>query len=479
MKIKKIIFTAVTLLFATCAFAGGPTFSFAPLSNYCDTHDCSILPEKIAPKTVIVIHGMNSSMDSSSNGKQLNGTYVRLLSFLTGLGKGDPNYHVYGVDYNSKGIHPGSQPIKLVALTGDSSCSAKGGWQHCWKTIEQSDNTYTPFNITIRNVSTEVRNLLIKAADDGYIAKSSMQDGKLINPVTLVEHSMGGLVARDLLYHGDGNITGYEILKDHGVWINEYVSLGTPHNHGFFGIDNQKMIGITQGSNCLGLQPIFQKASLQAYQFCMLEQWDKAVNSGDYHWKNKTPISISKVDFPQIHWVFVSGLGEPLPLDQSKGDGLVDYRSAQYQLYPGDTTKRADNNVYLNEYLDSGNILPFLDTHIGINGIPGQRGTLASDGGVMPYSGFAENSNVVHSSLVNVGYYYGGDIKNVDDLKQCSFTGNLDYGIAACIGYFQYVIPNTSLCELPGYNKDAAYFKRNPQFFPDNGLANFDKVCNY
>lgn len=456
--------------------------SFKPLKNYCASqggeHNCTQLPQNTEPKTVIVIHGLNSSMGLGA-GSKIYSNYVRLLRFLTDLGVNQTNYHVYGIDFNSSGVLTGDQPIRLVAPSFSDTCDAQHKWENCWRTVEEGTKKFNPFTITIRDISQEIKQLLIKATNDGFIEKASYDtDGRMNNPVTIVSHSMGALIARDLLYVGESQKSGYELLLEKGIWINEYVSLGAPHNHGFFGITNEDLKAITEESDCLELQPFFEKTSFTAHQYCAAEEWIKSVNEGNNRWQNGQMLSISKVDFPQIHWVFVAALGERLPLDEAIGDGVVDWQSAQYQLFPGDETPRADNRVYLDEYLDSGNYLPLFDINIHVSAIPGQRGMAAQDGGILPYSGFVENSNVDHSALINVGYYFGGDIQNIDDLKKCSSTGNMDSGIRSCVGYFQYVIPATTLCKLSGYNKNSDYFKKNPQFYPHQGMLNFDKKCS-
>lgn len=470
----------VFLAFSANAISSS-SVSFKPLKNFCQQlggeHNCNLLPQKTPPKTVIVIHGMNSSMGLGTGSDDYS-NYVRLLSFLTDLGKNNAKYHVYGIDFNSNGALSGDQAVRLVALSYSATCDAQHHWQDCWRIVEESVKKYNPYTITIRDVSQEISQLLIKAVTEGRIEKANYtKDGHLLNPISIISHSMGGLIARDLLYVGENDITGYEFLLQHGVWINEYISLGAPHNHGFFGINNAKLKALVDTADCAQLQPIFEKTSFVAYQYCEAEHWIKVINEENNHWLNGQAISISKVDFPQIHWVFVSGVGKRLFIDQAIGDGIVDWQSAQFQLFSGDATPRADNRVYLNEYLDTGNFLPFLDNNIHVNPVPGQRGAVAPDGGVLPFSGFPEYSNVDHSSMINVGYYYGGDIKNNDHLMKCSSTAKLDNGIAACIGYFQYIIPATTLCNLPGYNAKLPYFKNNPQFFPSSGIANFAKKC--
>lgn len=484
--------------------AVGDLFPFPALTSYCanplHAQECEQLPAAIAPKLVIVIHGMNAAMDSRDDtGKDVpfNGSYVRMLSFLEDLGKNDPNYHVYGIDYNSNGVAPGAQPVKLEQLTHHAECSAQGGWKNCWTVLEQSSSLHTPTDLTIRTVSEGIREVLLNAVKDKIIKPGEDPRGV---PTTIIAHSMGGLVARDLLYNGDAGTgkTGYELLKNAGIWVNEYVSLGTPHVHGFFKIDDYRMTAIAQSTECLGALDAFKKFGLPVpYQFCMLEQWTKAVNSGDYHWSDGKSISISKLDFPQIHWVFVSGMGLDLMMEDpgAVGDGMVDYRSAQYQLTPGDTTPRADNRLFLNEYPDDGNFFDWLNNKVGVSGLPGQSGFQGYDDSGRPvalgFSGFAPFTNVAHTSLVNVGYYYGGYYKSITDhdLTKCSYDGTdgstNPSALTGCTGYFQYVIPSTSMCKLGAYQreKDAKnidVYTRDPQFYPDaseHGITGFKDQC--
>lgn len=472
-----LIFLSVKIVFAATNYDS----LFPPKKNFCDRlggdHSCAHLPQNSPPKTIIVIHGMNSSLGLGSDAANFS-NYIRLLSFLNDLGAGQSNYHVYGIDFNSSGSLKGEQSVRLVKLNFSKDCNASHHWKNCWELVEESKRKVSPFKFSVREVSEQIQQLLATAAAKGYLAKvTSTKDGGLLNPVTIISHSMGGLIARDLLYIGPGNITGYEYLMNKGIWINEYISLAAPHNHGFFGIDNAEMRALVADSKCLDLQSLFEKTSVMAHEFCASEAWVTAVNEGNNRWLNGQLISLSKIDFPQIHWVFVSGSSGRLVSDQSLSDGVVDWRSAQYELFSGDETERADNRVYLNEYQNKGNHLKLFDNNTDLPVIPGQRGQLAKDASILPYSGFVENSNVNHSNLTNVGYYFGGDIKKVENLKVCSATGQVDAGVSSCVGYFQYIIPATTLCTLPGYTQTSPYFKKNPQFFPNEKIANFSHKC--
>jgi hypothetical protein len=457
--------TLILLLAATTGLAVEKA-EFKPYKHYCDTHNCKNLPANTAPTTVIVVHGMDSSLDTVSDLGHNTGVYIRMASFLEDLGKNQANYHVYGIDYNAASTLAGAQPVRLMELNHKSTtCNNTHNWENCWNVLEKGNNFYTPLNITVRDVSRDIREILIKAARDGYIAKNQ--------PVTIIAHSMGGLVVRDLLYNGDESHpaqTGYEQLMNEGIWINEYVSLASPHNHGFFAIDNKKLKNIADFFACKAVVDAidaFKIHDVRMYQYCMLENWGGDLSHRAVTWDDDQKISISKLDFPQIRWVLVAATGERLLTDHSVGDGLVEYRSALYHtIY--DEDKRSDQELIINEYADSGNFDKHNDLNANLTSIPGRKGMSFEQ----TYSGFPAYSNANHVNINNVGFYYGN---KVDECAYMPLSPKNYAGAIGCVGYFQYVIPSTTLCKLPGFNANTEYYRRNPQFGPN--ATEIDLTC--
>ncbi len=455
--IKKILL--LSLLFSNNSFSIDNT-TFINHQNFCNNNDCSTYPSRRPPKTVIFIHGMDSTLNATDNNGDHNGNFIRIAYFLEELGKDDPNYNVYGIDYGASELDLNAHQVKLVKLNHNSrTCNSENNWENCWNILETSQNFHTPLNLTIRKISSDIREILQKAAEDSYIEKNE--------PVTIIAHSMGGLIIRDMLYNGDSldhEKSGYEILKDHGVWINEYVSLAAPHNHGFFAIDDTKLNNMADFFTCKAITDVIDAFNLKnvlLYQYCMLENWEGELNKHSVKWHDGKKVSISKLDFPQIRWVFAAATGERLLTDNSIGDGLVEYRSALYHKV-GDKKdfSRADKELIINEYADHDNFDPINDLNMDLKNIPGHKGYSIDK----TYSGFPAYSNSTHSNINNVGFYFG------NQLNQCSYKQISDYdysGIAGCVGYFQYIIPSTTLCLLPGFSDKSEYYRRNPQFGPN------------
>jgi len=417
------------LFYAPKAFAA--TELFVEKKNYCEDHDCSSY-QRQAPGTILVIHGMNSSMNSNDSfGAKPSGSYVNFVRYLQTLGEGQQNFKVYSIDYNSDGLRSGGT-VRVHPLHAalPSSCSGQGNWSNCWNTQQmwESSDLFKPNTLTIRAVSNALHEQLKKMADQGAIT----------NPVTIVAHSMGGLITRDLLYNapssltgGNDSLTGYEVLRQNGIVINEVVTLGTPHDHGFTGSALQDYRSLS----CA----IFGKDNYMISQFCMLTTWVDQQQSSNARWRDGTKLEINMIDFPQIHWVAVAGLGMKLP-DATPGDGLVAIYSA---LYKKEGRERFHHKVALKTSSSPDHPNP----------VPGDSS-----------GGFPTGADAVHSNVNTVGFF--------PNSQQCA-SSNLPYPIITCTGFFQYAVPHTSLCFLPGYSDSNSYYRDNPAFAPSKWGCGF------
>jgi hypothetical protein len=410
---RNLFLVLISLLFSQAAYADASLFS--PRQNYCKTHECSY--QKTAPGTILMIHGMSSSMevtDGTSN--KPSGKHIVFARYLEQLGKGQKDFKVYSIDYNSD-YHLPNRTVKIRPLRNPvpNTCMDKNDWQNCWDNINQweSPELYGPNQLNIRAVSHGVQQLLIKMAQEGTIS----------NPVTIVGHSMGGLITRDLLYYShDNNLTGYEILRQNGVVINEVITLGTPHDHGFTGSE----LADYRTLSCKILEPNIKFFG----QFCMLTDWIAQQQASNAQWSDGTKIEINAIDYPQIHWVAAAGLGMALP-DATPGDGVVALDSA---LYTKDGKQRFHQKVGLKTSSSP---------HYS-NPIPADLS-----------GGFPQGTDVIHGNLMSIGMF--------PNPQQCAST-NLRYPSIACVGFFQYVVPQTSLCLLPGYSENNPYYRDNSGF---------------
>jgi hypothetical protein len=175
--------------------------------------------------------------------------------------------------------------------------------------------------------------------------------------VALVAHSLGGLVARQLVY------AHYDELLDAGRRVSEVVTLGTPHQGALFDPlgpafhDLQGAFSCSQvtrlltagtvarvallhplGLIALAFVEITDPGHLEAlaalatgpaarrflWQNCQMEHWQIAL-------RDAPGAFVDDRDFPQIHWVPIAGTGhDVVPLDSPPlaGDGIVPASSA-------------------------------------------------------------------------------------------------------------------------------------------------------
>lgn len=472
--------TLLTLLMLPFAFVANADELFPALDNYCEAHDCSngpILDQP--PKTVFVIHGMDNSANgvlTDSKGKHMRfGAFPKIAAFLEDLAQGGAN--VYVIDYNSDGLRGATNtPIHIYKLKADlrdpaTTCSGKGDpknyadparWSNCWEIVGSSSQTFSYLDagqMSLRNISTAIRDVMVTMKTNGTI-----EDG----PVTLIGHSMGGLVLRDLLY-GPGvleegrNISGYEYLRNRGILINEYISISTPHYHGLFATDeggNLTEMVCKTGSN----------ASAAEVQYCNLIAWTDALkDSGNWAQQN-LKIDITQKDFPQIHWVASTGLGMNVISDA--GDGAVS-RTSGFFLDQDSGKTRFD--VYLP-------LLEFKHASSAKEGIPAyiKEGNSNHGKQYCDYYGYSEQQcydyvikhiDAVHSTVHNISNYptKGTGVPGNGACEFHNVTDPNNYNLhmsIGCNGWFQYIVPYSTMCLLPGYTDDMQYYKDNPEFKP-------------
>lgn len=412
-----IIVISLCLLSQWGFAAAGSSDLFVARENYCKTHSCSY--EKSAPGTVLIIHGMNSSLntyDGISN--KPNGSYISLMRYLKDLSGGKNNFRVYGIDYNSDGKRAaGTVRVQPLLNPVSSNCTAEKNWQNCLdeKNMWESANLFTTETLAIRTVSEALSDLLKKMA----------KENKITNPVTIIAHSMGGLITRDLIYHSNVSTkTGYEDLRDNGIVLNEVILLGVPHDHGFTGAelhDYRKL-------SC----KIMDRTLPLIEQFCMLTDWVNQQHAQKAVWADNTKLEINRLDFPQIHWVSAAGMGMSLS-DGTPGDGMVSLYSA---LYNSDGKNRFHETIGLKTSL----------SHYFESPIPADLS-----------AGYPAGTDAIHENIRVVGLY--------PDAQSCH-SSNLKYPSVTCTGFFQYVVPQTTLCLLPGYSEQNAYYQKNPAFSP-------------
>jgi hypothetical protein len=110
-----------------------------------------------------------------------------------------------------------------------------------------------------------------------------------VENVTLVAHSMGGILARDLVYRH------YDELLANGVRIAEVVTLGSPHRGGGSGIPE---LTNAQWASCI--VSIFSE---QLHATCMMENWQARLRDERARRDQGGAPYIDNLDFPGIRWI--------------------------------------------------------------------------------------------------------------------------------------------------------------------------------
>ena len=266
--------------------------------------------EPPGPRTVVYIHGKGGQINSDS--------HELLMTALAAAG-----HTIYGADYNA-GIQDSDTSFELVSFEYDETAGI-------WAFAESGTGYGRDLDGTNFYLQ-EVAGSIAEAID--YLAGAPN--------VTIIAGSMGGLVARHLVYRH------YDELRFAGHRITEVITLGSPHSGGGFGI-----AGVTGPSGVAGyvvqerfgctgrFEPFLSDKELRhRYQTCLIEKWQAGREAVD--------VPIDDTDYPQIYWATIAGTGQLLTgIDQSEdftpleSDSVVATRSAfgiaQDDCYPHDT----------------------------------------------------------------------------------------------------------------------------------------------
>jgi hypothetical protein len=130
-----------------------------------------------------------------------------------------------------------------------------------------------------------------------------------VENVTLVAHSMGGILARDLVYRH------YDELLANGVRIAEVVTLGSPHRGGGSGIPE---ISNAQWASCI--VSIFSE---QLHATCMMENWQARLHEERVRRDQGGAPYIDNLDFPGIRWITLATSDAVQPTNSIITDPIV------------------------------------------------------------------------------------------------------------------------------------------------------------
>lgn len=239
------------------------------------------------PRVVIFIHGRGNDLTTE--------TYDADEPLLNQLAFGSPNVEdVYGIDWNNQ-VGSASRRVQIKRLdlsNGSPVWTLLGSYGR--RSINANDFTITDVAQAIAQA--------IEARD-------------ITSPITLLTHSFGGVIARELVYRH------YDDLRANGHRIVEVVTIKGAHRGGLIGTPDltapDPLSGTTTG---LALQTDFacvtgRAAGLAGFgagqDGCQLGRW--------VQWaQGKAPFGIDDTSYPQIRWVAVAGGGhriDPAAID--------------------------------------------------------------------------------------------------------------------------------------------------------------------
>ena len=231
------------------------------------------------PRVVFFIHGRGNDLTTS--------TYDANEPLLNELAFASPNIvAVYGVDWNNQatGAFGARRRVEIHRLVMQGSAPA-------WELVQRYGRR--TFNSTDFQIS-DVSQAIAQAIDDLDIT----------TPITLLGHSYGGVIARDLVYRH------YDDLRAGNHKIVEVVTIKSPHRGGLIGTPDLVSPGALPETG-LQLQTDFACATGRVsglagvgsgQEGCLLGRW--------VDWSlGKAPFGIDDTSYPQIRWVAVAGGG--------------------------------------------------------------------------------------------------------------------------------------------------------------------------
>lgn len=236
------------------------------------------------PRTVLYIHGMNQHLGTLGDADQH--ALVHRLRFEL------PNVtHLYGVDYNN-GCKKANckQFVTLRALAKNAAGTP---------VVTSHPVGHVRFNALNFDIITVAR-----AIADGILALPTEAD------ITLVGHSLGGIVARQLVYRH------YDELHHAGKRIAEVVTLGSPHRGGGISIPEMPVGQTLQTAHSCGPTGNATLCALQRWQDWKVPRENGIVPYFGDRW------TIDDTSYPQVRWIAAAANGTPFRFDDLFGSAL-------------------------------------------------------------------------------------------------------------------------------------------------------------
>jgi pimeloyl-ACP methyl ester carboxylesterase len=274
------------------------------------------------PRTIVLIHGLGGDKNSFR--------FDALHDPSRGLVR-------HWFDYNASGAFTGNQ---ARFLKGDGSLACAQG--------SQVDG----YAFSLPDASRLLRQMLLDPSCRDTSHGPTLRDAQGYENVTLVAHSMGGLVARDLVARH------YDALLAAGIRIAEVITVASPHRGGGAGLPE---IFDAQNAICLlsavGFGPL-------VHQSCLIERWHEALRAERARRDAGGAPFVDNLDFPGIRWIAIAA---------ADADVVPQTGFIGYLIWGLSSPVRHDNIVgHTSAFgLAADFCFPNVDTALPPNGIPG------------------------------------------------------------------------------------------------------------
>ena len=273
------------------------------------------------PRVVFYIHGRGNDLSSSANDPLLNRLRLDSSSNVQ---------TVYGVDWNGVDGPESALDRRRVRISQLIGSESSPEWQVLGS---YGRRAFTSNDMQITEIAQAI--------------SQGIQDLEISVPITIVTHSYGAVIARQLVYRH------YDELRSNNHRIVEVMTIKGPHRGGLIGTPDlmePNIVGVTLSgltyqtefacaNRGVGLL-FFGKGGGQ--DGCQLGRW--------VEWSlGKAPFGIDNTNYPQIRWIAIAGGGEPV-----KANNLNVIRDSGSPLDPG-------YKDMLDDELDP-EVTPFLDS---------------------------------------------------------------------------------------------------------------------
>ena len=217
--------------------------------------------------------------------------------------------HLYGVDYNNGCQKDDCKQFVTLRALAKNAAGTPVITSHPFGHVR-----FNAFNFDIVAVA--------RAIADGILAEPTEPD------ITVVGHSLGGIVARQLVYRH------YDELRRAGKRIAEVVTLGSPHRGGAISIPEMPVGQTLQTAHSCGPSGNATLCALQRWQDWKVSRENGIVPYFGDRW------TIDDTNYPQIRWIAAAANGTPFRFEDLFGSALpqsiIDFIESQVDKHDSD-----------------------------------------------------------------------------------------------------------------------------------------------